>query len=70
MDKDEFSFKFPEFDFTDLNPPAINKNTIDKINEYLDADIKDQITLLNKLVEFEKKIDDYLFYENRNGRLC
>lgn len=59
MENDDFSFKFPEFDFKDFEVPAINKSTLDKIHEYLDADIQDQNLLLQKLIEFERKLDTF-----------
>ena len=60
MDDDEFSFKFPDIDFKSMDCTDMNRETINKINEYLDKDIEDQLVLLQKLREFEKRIDAIL----------
>lgn len=63
MQDDEFSFKFPDLDFgtfTDGEPakhPDMARSTLGKINEYLDKDIEDQLLLLDRLREFEQRLD-------------
>lgn len=59
MFEDDFSFKFPELDlnFKDIDVTVTDKSTIDKINEYLDNDIKEYDNLIRKLLDFEKKLD-------------
>lgn len=59
MSEDEFSFKFPDLDlnFKEIDVMDIDKNTITKINQYLDNDIQEQDLFIKRLLEFEKKLD-------------
>lgn len=56
---DDFAIKFP--DFPDLNfnmnEANIDKDTLDKIDEYLRNDIEEQDKLIRKLAEFERRLD-------------
>ena len=59
MNDENFSFKFPEFDFDfkSLSNNDLAVENIEKINEYLNLDLEEQDILLNKLKEFEQKLD-------------
>lgn len=61
MFEEEFPFKLPDLDlsFKEIDDVAVDKNTITKINEYLDNDIREQEVLVRKLLEFEKKLDGW-----------
>lgn len=59
MFEEEFSFKFPELnlEFEEIDKKDCNKDTINKIFEYLDNDIAEQDLLIKRLLEFERKLD-------------
>lgn len=57
---DEFSFKFPDVDFTDFTAADGAKTHTDvlrKINEYVDAELEEQELWTVKLLELEEALD-------------
>lgn len=59
MDDSEFSFKFPDLELGECCNEG-SRESIERINEYLDGDIEDQLLLLKKLREFESRLDAML----------
>lgn len=59
MFEDEFPFKLPDLDlnFKDIDIVGFDKSTVDKINEYLDDDMRKQDLFIRRLLEFERKLD-------------
>jgi len=59
MFEDEFPFKLPELDlsFKEIDETEQEDGTIEKINEYLDNDIKEQEILIRRLQEFERRLN-------------
>lgn len=57
MDDSEISFKFPELESELGETDDVHANSLERINEYLDQDIEDQMLLLKRLRDFERKLD-------------